>query len=423
MSEHLILPGSVLIVLLAFVLYVNNRKFNRNILFHSLFLIIYAVWAIVVSLLNFGGPVWLLAILLNNVAPLYYLSPVFFYFFVRTAFSDSIRYKKTDLLHFIPFLINLVAVVPYLLTSFDYKLDVTARLMQNYEEYNRFDFGLFYPPTVNLIARPVIFMVYMILSLVIVRKFQPRYKSSTGEMRSQYRFMIRTVTLEVIVFTFFSLAQLLIGVDCFLGVQQSSITVLQNILLYTASLMYLAIPVYILLNPRFIYGLPQVMKNISISEVEQPSVTKTVIDACKVNNPDTKPENEVFGKLSEKIMEYINTEKPYLNDKFSVHDLCIQLNVPRHHVQYCLNKVIGKSFTQLKNEQRVTYAMELMKNQSSRQLSIEGIGQKSGFISNSNFYSCFREITGMTPSKWMEAPSSSLEEGEKDHLDIHLLLD
>nr|MBP8904082.1 AraC family transcriptional regulator [Paludibacteraceae bacterium] len=75
--------------------------------------------------------------------------------------------------------------------------------------------------------------------------------------------------------------------------------------------------------------------------------------------------------------------------------------------QYCLNMIMNTSFSEMKNELRIHHAMELMKMNSVNKLSIEGIGRQSGFASNSSFYACFKEETGMTPSKWMEIYASA----------------
>ena len=408
MNEYIIIPISLLIIFLSIVIYIHNRKENKNILFHSVFLIIYAIWAMALSLLNFGGPVWLFAVLLNNFAPLYYLSPVFFYFFVRSVFTDSVRFKKTDIIHFIPFLINFIAVVPYLLTSFNYKLEIAARLMQNLGEFSRFNFGLFYPAYINQIARPVLFLFYLTLSSLAIRKFQLQNKSSLDNLKPQSLFMIRTLSIEIAVFSFFSIAQLVVRINSLVGVELATITVQQNILLFTSSVLYLAIPIYILLNPRYMYGLPPSDNSERMNVTGLYAVTENGNDTGKSKiKPEILQENEIFSKLSEKILEYFSAEKPYLNDKFSVNDICINLNVPRHRVQYCFNVILGKSFTELKNEMRIAYAMELIINNKSNNLTLEGIGKQAGFASNSNFYRSFREVNGMTPNKWMEQEAAS----------------
>ena len=105
--------------------------------------------------------------------------------------------------------------------------------------------------------------------------------------------------------------------------------------------------------------------------------------------------------LTNRILEYLENEEPYLDLKFSVHKLCVELDIPRHHLQYCLNVILKKSFTDLKNELRVNYAMNYMKNNIHTNITIEGVGRQSGFASNSNFYAAFRTVTGCTPSQWI----------------------
>lgn len=53
----------------------------------------------------------------------------------------------------------------------------------------------------------------------------------------------------------------------------------------------------------------------------------------------------------------------------------------------------------MKKEFRVEYSKSLLLMDNSS-VTFEGIGAMSGFKSNSNFYSSFKEITGKTPLEW-----------------------
>jgi AraC-like DNA-binding protein len=127
-----------------------------------------------------------------------------------------------------------------------------------------------------------------------------------------------------------------------------------------------------------------------------------------IKKPDDKgnnrinDDNEYFRELSEKIVKYLETDKPFLNPDFSVHDICVKLNVPRHHIQYCLNVVMNKKFSDLKNEMRVNFTIDLLQTKALDNMSIDGIGKISGFASPSNFFSTFKKITGVTPNQWMQ---------------------
>jgi AraC-like DNA-binding protein len=65
--------------------------------------------------------------------------------------------------------------------------------------------------------------------------------------------------------------------------------------------------------------------------------------------------------------------------------------------------VLNKKFTTLRNDFRVSYAIELLDEGLTNSLSIDGIGLKAGFSTRSNFYSWFKRNTGFTPSEYLES--------------------
>ena len=110
--------------------------------------------------------------------------------------------------------------------------------------------------------------------------------------------------------------------------------------------------------------------------------------------------------LSNEILAYIQKEKPFVNSEFSMSHIAVIFNVPQHHVAYCFNHVLDKKFTTLRNDFRVSYAIELLDEGLTNSLSIDGIGLKAGFSTRSNFYSSFKRITGLTPSEYLENKGS-----------------
>jgi AraC-like DNA-binding protein len=111
-------------------------------------------------------------------------------------------------------------------------------------------------------------------------------------------------------------------------------------------------------------------------------------------------DEEYFIKLSNDMIDYLEKNKPHLKANFSLHDLSAGMNVPQHHLSYCLNSVIKKCFADLKNDMRVNHAIYLLETSIVDKISIDGIGRQSGFQSPSNFYASFKRITGYTPSEW-----------------------
>ncbi len=403
MNYSAVLFISYLNIFLSVLLLINNWKKNRSILFLSAFLVIYSIYGISAGLQIDGGPVWLFAVILNNFAPFYYLFPVMLYFYVRNTLSDSIFFRKTDFLHFIPFIINLIAIIPYLLTSFDYKYSVAEKLMCNNDAYLAFDFKLFYPHIFNQIARPLQFFIYLIACGILIIRFLPKLKASTGLVKMQLNFLIISIFSIIVFFLVITLMHIFIAIYQIVHTNQVvTFNYTEKLFLLISSFNFI-IPLFILLNPRFLYGLPQTKFQVEKAENNLENVNSIKSNKKQNSSNIKEDENEYFKLLSERIMHYLEQEKPYLNPDFSVMDICTKLNTPRHHVQYCMNVILNKKFAELKNELRVKYAIELLQNDSEKNKSFEGIGNLSGFASNSNFYSSFKEVTGYTPKAWIES--------------------
>jgi AraC-like DNA-binding protein len=109
-----------------------------------------------------------------------------------------------------------------------------------------------------------------------------------------------------------------------------------------------------------------------------------------------------FTDLAESIVVYLENEKPYLNYDFAISDIYIAMKVPNMHVSYCINTLMNTRFSKIKAEYRVKHALSLLENGMSNTLTIEAIGEQSGFKTRSNFYAAFKEITGITPTEYVQ---------------------
>lgn len=389
---------SLFLMILGLIIGIYNWKTNKNIIYLSLFLFIYPISIVSSSLVVYGGSVYLLAILLANVAPLYFLSGPLLYFFVRGIVTDSIRFRKTDILHFIPFFINLIAIIPYILTPFDYKMDIAKSVMQNFYAYRDYDFKLFYPHYINNIGRSLLLTIYIIMSFVLILKSQKRIKHTTGGLHQQFKLVRNWLFLLLGLVFITTIIHVNLGILSVFSNNLFLFISVGYIFVNVGLSFYLIIPVFILLSPKILYGMPKFNKaDLTISRQQKQDAPATI----KEKNV-TMDENKLAIELSKNIMNYLRKEKPYLQPNFSIHDVSIKFNQPIHHIYYCFGNVMNKNFSELKNELRVQYAIDLLCSSAVDTISLEGIGKKAGFQSNSNFYVCFKKNTGKTPKEWME---------------------
>ena len=69
------------------------------------------------------------------------------------------------------------------------------------------------------------------------------------------------------------------------------------------------------------------------------------------------------------------------------------------------NFELNIKFTTLRTQLRIKYAIKLLNSGQADELSMDGIGKKSGFSTRSNFYNAFKTETGLTPSEYVESLS------------------
>jgi AraC-like DNA-binding protein len=104
----------------------------------------------------------------------------------------------------------------------------------------------------------------------------------------------------------------------------------------------------------------------------------------------------------EKLISYVEENKPYLNRDLSIQDLSEMTGIPRHHITQVLNEKHGKNFFTFINEYRVKEVISRFNEPKNNNYTILAIAYDSGFNAKTTFNSIFKSQTGMTPSEYRE---------------------
>ena len=102
------------------------------------------------------------------------------------------------------------------------------------------------------------------------------------------------------------------------------------------------------------------------------------------------------------LLDYMESEKPYLDGNLTIHDLSLKTGISRHHITQVLNEIYGKNFFTFINEYRTREVIERFSDPRYDHYTILAIAFDSGFNSKSTFNSFFKSQTGQTPSKYRE---------------------
>ena len=106
--------------------------------------------------------------------------------------------------------------------------------------------------------------------------------------------------------------------------------------------------------------------------------------------------------LTPKVLEYMKSEKPYLDSELTLIKLAGLLNIPYHHLSQVINEQLGKNFFEFVNEYRVEEVKQRITKNKDRKFTLLSIAYDSGFNSKSSFNSVFKKITKITPKEYMK---------------------
>ena len=388
----------LLMLAISVLMVVFNHQNNINTIFLSLFFAIFFLYGITHYVVTEPKSVFWGAILYINLTPLYLLLGPMLYFYLRNTLSDKFLFNKKDLIHFIPALILFIGQFPYLISDFSYKKSVLEQLYQNDQDVLNFQSNIFFTPTQNFFLRLSLLMGYIIYNLYILFQYKKgNYKKALlsekkKKITFQWLLLLNLLMMASVISYFYFIVQIT------LNSQELNIA-LSSAMLYSSAFFLMLLIFSLLAFPDILYGFPQ-----------RQGILNTTIDIKNIKN--LKPLNRVekdfldpaeyqyYRELQARIKVYFNDEDPYLAKDFRMLDLVKYIDVPQHHISYCLNHFFKKSFTQIKLEYRIKWAADALMSAKYSNFTIDAIGQKAGYKSKSAFYNSFKEIYGVTPFEY-----------------------
>jgi len=327
--------------------------------------------------------------------PLLYLQGPMIYFYVSGTIKDEFSFNWKKAIHFIPFVIAFISIFKYYFVPWDDKIEIAKTIIASPEvllTISKLNIGNHF---INLPVRTILLLLYSIATLLLLIRytFKNRLKPTLNSKIVKWLFFI-----TIIVF-FCALSYMILIVEFVYFDIRTREQISNEIYNYTAAISYSLIPIVMLIFPEVLYGIPIVnRKKIAIFEVNSSKIKSEGLNEKGSINTD----NPAMDGLAKLILDYLKNEKPFIDPKFSLDDLAKQLDVPKHHLYYCLNSILNIKFTTLRTQMRVEYAKELLLNGNLKLVSMEGIWTKTGFSSKTNFFVTFKEVTGYTPLEFIK---------------------
>jgi len=105
-----------------------------------------------------------------------------------------------------------------------------------------------------------------------------------------------------------------------------------------------------------------------------------------------------FDDLEQRLLSVMKEKELYLDNSLTIFTLAKYLQTNSKYLSKLINQSFDKNFAFFVNEYRVKYAKKMLSDPTNDKLTIEYIGEQSGFKSKSAFNAAFKKITGITPS-------------------------
>lgn len=115
--------------------------------------------------------------------------------------------------------------------------------------------------------------------------------------------------------------------------------------------------------------------------------------------------NDVNAKYRRALEEWMDKEKPYLNQEFRLTDLHAVLPMNRTYISQFINAEYGCTFYQFVTNYRIAEAKRLMRENPG--MKMQDVSEQSGFSSLTVFGRIFARETGLTPSEWKVSSDNS----------------
>lgn len=153
--------------------------------------------------------------------------------------------------------------------------------------------------------------------------------------------------------------------------------------------------------------LQQVSKNL----IPEPDITENEPEQIIVKTePQPEQNREVnlnrYQSVLQTIENLLEKEELFLNPDLTIANISEQINEHPRLISKVINTLHNENFNSFINRYRVEKAKSMLLDGQSNHLNIEGIGNESGFKSNSSFYAAFKKHENVTPLKFVKSLSN-----------------
>lgn len=137
---------------------------------------------------------------------------------------------------------------------------------------------------------------------------------------------------------------------------------------------------------------------VALTLLNFPTITAEIAAAAQATYTESTLKNIDCKKIIAQLNQLMEQEKLYIQENLSLNLLAEQLQLSPHQLSELINTEFKQGFSKYIRQYRVEAAKKQLINEP--ESSVLSIGLSVGFSTQSNFYTSFRDITGMAPGQY-----------------------
>ena len=319
------------------------------------------------------------------------------YFYLRTLFQPTIKFRRADWLHFVPAALYLLWCAVVFVTD-----QVVLRQYYLMDGIQDPDFDDWY-----ILAGLISLLMYLVLCI----RYYRRYKQFIVQEASfADSIMFRWVRNFLLAFLIYFLSNLIFHLVPLFGIDFDYTDSWWYYLLFAILFYYIAINGYShSIETRMRFGM-DLLSYKKQNLLGAPAENNDFLEDIPFEEVQPAP-RDVNGleEWKEKVLQAIVTEKAYTNPELTLTDLAKALQTNNSLLSRVINSGFGQNFNDFINFYRVEEVKGKLRSEAAGQVTIMSIAYDAGFNSKATFNRAFKKLTGKNPKDYLNSGSSSAE--------------
>ena len=292
----------------------------------------------------------------------YLLTPLAF-LFQEFLLNPARRFRKWDFLHFLPFALNFVELIPFYLSSSEFKLAYIQEVIRQNSLHKIADnpYGWISMQS-HQILRSIQFMGYVIAIIIRLWLF---FKDKSAQFIQANRLIFYWLIVSAS-FSFHSYDMFKI-------------------------LDFIVVAIFLLVNPRLLDGIT--LKELVVNHLNRGD------HFVETTAKKFETEFQLFSKIENTLYE----NQGFLREDITLQTLSDATDISPRKISACLKNVKNISFPDYINSLRIQYIEEKVATDPLwSKYTFEAMAFECGFGSRSNFYQVFKKLKGVSPKTYFE---------------------